>query len=99
MYIPDDDVGGRCGVGGMRVLTLEGKVPGRNEEGILQLYSMADTTTAVFSLKHNTIRCTGKMGRWIYVEVGTRGRGGPGLLWMYFGSKERAVWMKDVLYM
>jgi len=38
----------------------------------------------------------GKMGKFLYVEVGSRCSGGPGLVWIYFGSKERAMMMKDI---
>lgn len=99
VYISTEDVGGKCGLTGMRALTLQGKVEGSAEQGRLELYSLADEHSPVLSLLHSTIRCTGKMGKWLYIEVGTRCRGGPGLLWMYFGSKEKAVWMKEVFYM
>lgn len=99
VYIAADEVGEKCGIVGMRALTLQGKASGSTQQGRLQIYSLADKHNPVLSLTHSTIRCTGKMGRWLYIEVGTRGRGGPGLLWMYFGSKEKAAWMKEVFYM
>lgn len=82
----------------MRALALRGKVSGSGDQGKLEIYSLADDHSPVVSLKHSMIRCTGKMGKWLYIEVGTRCRGGPGLLWMYFGSKEKALWMKEVFY-
>jgi hypothetical protein len=99
VYISADDVGGRCGIAGTMALTLHGKPQGSNEQGRMQIYSFVDEHTPAFFLKHSVIRCTGKMGKWLYIEVGTRSRGGPGLLWMYFGSKEKAIMMKDIFYM
>ena len=93
-------MGKRCGLTGIRVLTLTGKGrPGFTDQAKMEIYDPEDDCNPLLSLKHNTIRCIGKMGKWLYVEVGTRGRGGPGLLWMHFGNKEKAASMKDILYM
>ncbi len=86
---------------GTRALSLHGRGQGAGldaEQGRLEIYSLADNHNPILSLKHDRIRCTGKMGKWLYVEVGTRCRGGPGLIWMFFGSKEKAVRMKEVFY-
>lgn len=96
VHISSEDVGGRCGITGMRALAL--KAGPTKGVATLELYSLVDNHTPVLSCLHSTIRCTGKMGRWLYMELGTRCKGGPGLLWMHFGSKEMAVSMKEVLY-
>lgn len=98
VYVAPEEMGAQCSIIGLRVLALRGKDSGSNMGG-LEVYSQADCNNPVLSCKHDSIRCTGKMGRYIYVELGSRCKGGPGLLWMYFGSKEKANQMKDVLYM
>lgn len=100
VYVAPEEVGGRCRLAGMQVLTLKGIEKGHTQQqGEMKIYSLSDDRHPLLSLKHSTIRCTGKMGRWLYIEMGSRCKGGPGLLWMHFGSKEKAVLMKEVFYL
>lgn len=96
-YVAPGEVGSRSGVTGPMVLALKGRV--FNTMGKMELYSPFDHTYPILSYKHDMVRCTGKMGKFLYVELGSRCKGGPGLLWMYFGSKERANTMKEVFYL
>lgn len=98
VYIAPEELGNQCNIAGLRILALQGKGAGVNMHGSLEIYSPADYQTPALSCKHNAIRCTGRMGNYLYVEVGTRCTGGPGILWMYFGSTHKANLMKDVFY-
>ena len=97
IYIPPDELGLRCGIQGPGVLTLQNQKPGLSMSK-LEIYSMANHQVPVLSCKHNEIRRTGKMGLFLYVEIGSRSKYGAGLLWMYFGSSnKKASSMRDLM--
>jgi len=94
VYVMNEEVGFRCHLEGPKILVLEKQ----NETNKLDVYSMEQTSTPVFSCMHSEIRRIGKMGIFLYVEVGRRCRAGPGLLWLFFGNNnETAMQMRDIL--
>ena len=89
-----EEVGFRCRLEGPKILVLENQ----NEMNQLEIYSEHEQLFPMFSCKHSEIRRIGKMGIFLYVEVGRRCRAGPGLLWLFFGSNnEKAIHMREIL--
>lgn len=100
VYISPEEMGSKYRATGLMVMTLKGRVSNSKlAMGKMELYGSMDHKNPVLSCKHDSIRCTGKMGKFVYVELGSRCKGGPGLMWMYFGSKERANAMKEIFYL
>ena len=100
MYISPEEVGSKCSMTGMMVLAMKGRsLRARRSMGKMELYDLLDPAAPMLSCSHDSVRCTGKMGKFVYVELGSRCKAGPGLLWMYFGSKERANMMKDIFFL
>lgn len=97
VYILPEEVGSRCSIIGAHVLALQGRVAG-NRQGKLDIYSHTDVSDPVISWDHDKIRRTGKLGQLIFIEIGRRCQGGPGLVWMYTGSNIKNVYeMRDAL--
>ncbi len=99
VFIGHEEVGLRLNITGLKVLALKGKTTSSSQLAKLEVYSLAAEQSPVLSCLHDRIRCSGKLGKWVYVELGSRCKGGPGLLWMFCGSQERANRIRDALYM
>ncbi len=92
-----EEVGSRCSILGSHILTLQSGVAG-SRHGKLKIYSPTDTSEPVIIWDHDKIRRTGKLGQLLFIEIGRRCHGGPGLLWMYTGNcNKKAYEMRDVL--
>lgn len=87
VYILPEEVGTRCTIIGMNVLTLRSGVPNRTV-GKLSIINPADPSNPLVSWERDKMRRTGKTGNLVFIEIGRRCQGGPGLVWMYAGSEE-----------
>lgn len=97
VYILPEEVGSRCSIIGSHILTLQGRVTG-TRHGKLEVYSPTDRSDPVVSWDHDKIRRTGKLGQLLFIEIGRRCQGGPGLMWMYTGSCSKTAYqMRDTL--
>lgn len=97
VYILPEEVGSRCSLIGSNVLALQGRIAG-GRPGKLEIYSLTDHTEPIVSWDHDKIRRTGKLGRLLFIEIGRRCRGGPGLVWLYTGTCDKRVHeMRNIL--
>ena len=87
VYILPEEVGSRCTIIGMNVLALQSGVPNKTV-GRLSIFSPADPSNPVLSWDRDKMRRTGKTGNLVFIEIGRRCQGGPGLVWMYAGVEE-----------
>ena len=71
----------------MNVLALQSGVPNKTV-GQLSIFSPTDPSNPVLSWDRDKMRRTGKTGNLVFIEIGRRCQGGPGLVWMYAGIEE-----------
>ena len=93
VYILPEEVGSRCSVIGLNVIALRSGV-----EETICIFNPLDSTTAALTWDRDKIRRTGKMGNLVFLEVGRRCKGGPGLLWMYSPFNEALI-LRENLHM
>ncbi|XP_019856449.1 PREDICTED: insulin receptor substrate 1-like isoform X2 [Amphimedon queenslandica] len=96
VYILPEEVGSRVHVLGLHILTLKSRVS-ETQPGQLSIISAADHTPIV-TWDRDKMRRTGCLGNMVFIEIGRRCRGGPGLVWMYVGPKETAA-LRETLHM
>lgn len=96
VYILPEEVGSRVHVLGTHILALKSRIS-ENQPGQLDIISPADPTPIV-TWDRDKMRRTGCLGNMVFVEIGRRCRGGPGLIWMYAGPKETAA-LRETLHM
>ncbi len=97
VYILPEEVGSRCSLIGSNILALQGRVAG-SRPGKLDIYSPTDDVEPIITWDHDKIRRTGKLGHLLFIEIGRRCKGGPGLVWMYIGNCDRKVYeLRDTL--
>jgi hypothetical protein len=87
VYIMPEEVGSRCQMIGRLILLLKGGVPNQSV-GKLEIISPTDAGNPIVSWDRDKMRRTGKTGNLVFIEIGRRCRGGPGLVWMYAGFEE-----------
>ena len=87
VYIMPEEVGSRCQMIGRLILLLKGNVPNQSV-GKLEIISPTDTGRPIVSWDRDKMRRTGKTGNLVFIEIGRRCQGGPGLVWMYAGFEE-----------
>ena len=80
----------QCHIIGINVIALKSDVKDI-PFGHLQIYNAADPSTPLISWDRDKIRRTGKTGNLVFIEIGRRCQGGPGLLWMYSCSVAQAL--------
>ena len=87
VYILPEEVGSRCSIIGINVVALKS---GKKDVSIgrLDIYNLGDPSTPVISWDRDKMRRTGKTGHLVFIEIGRRCEGGPGLVWMYTGFNE-----------
>ena len=71
----------------MNVVALKSGVP-RKSVGRLDIINPADPHHPIMSWDQDKMRKTGKTGNLVFIEIGRRCQGGPGLVWMYAGFDE-----------
>ena len=87
IYIMPEEVGLRCHSIGIHILLLKSSVHYKSV-GRLEIISPSNTGEPVVAWDRDKIRRTGKTGNLVFIEIGRRCQGGPGLVWMYAGFEE-----------
>lgn len=87
VYILPEEVGMRCHIIGINLIALRSGVQG-GSIGRLDIYNAADPTTPLISWERDKMRRTGKTGNLVFIEIGRRCQGGPGLVWMFTGFND-----------
>ena len=96
VYILPDDVGTTCQIIGLNVVVLKG---GRGNKPVrqLQICNPVDPQNPTVSWDRDKMRRTGKTGNLVFIEIGRRCKGGPGLVWMYSAYGEAQA-LKETLH-
>lgn len=97
VYILPEEVGQKCGIIGQHVLALRSGKPNISM-GQLDLISPTDYRTPVVTWDRDKMRRTGKTGLLVFIEIGRRCEGGPGLVWMYSGYQNDAQALRETLH-
>ena len=97
VYILPEDVGGKTGITGQHILALHSGVPNVSV-GELHIISPADHNRAVLKWDRDKLRRAGKTGSLVFIEIGRRCEGGPGLVWMCVGLQDDAVALRTTLH-
>ena len=97
VYILHEEVGDKCGIIGQHILALRSGVPNVSM-GRLDIISPADHNHAVVTWDRDKMRRTGKTGHLVFIEIGRRCEGGPGLVWMYVGYQNDAQALRETLH-
>ena len=87
VYILPEEVGSRCHIIGTMVLALRSGVPNK-QVGRLDIYNPIDPANPMVSWDQDKMRRTGKTSNLVFIEIGRRCEGGPGLVWMHAGNEE-----------
>ena len=87
VYIMPEEVGSRCNMLGVHILLLRGGILNQSV-GQLQIVSPSDSGKPIVAWDRDKMRRTGKTGNLVFIEIGRRCQGGPGLVWMYAGLEE-----------
>jgi hypothetical protein len=87
VYIMPEEVGSRCNMLGVHILLLRGGILNQSV-GQLQIVSPSDAGKPIVAWDRDKMRRTGKTGNLVFIEIGRRCQGGPGLVWMYAGFEE-----------
>lgn len=95
VYILPEEVGSRVHLLGINILSLKSGTEGH--PGQLEIISPVDPTPIV-TWDRDKMRRTGCLGNMVFIEIGRRCRGGPGLIWMYAGPEETAA-LRETLHM
>ena len=96
VYILPEEVGSKCSIIGANIIALKSGVPG-GSIGKLDIFSPVHTTKPLVSWDRDKMRRTGKTGQLVFIEIGRRCEGGPGLVWMYTGFK-KAQALRETLH-
>ena len=97
VHILPEEAGSRCSIIGSNVLTLHGRIEG-SRVGKLEIYNPTDNNEPLVTWDHDKIRRTGKLGRLLFIEIGRRCKGGPGLVWIYMGTSDKIAFeLRDTL--
>lgn len=95
IYILPEEVSLRLNIIGLHILVLRGGVPNQTV-GTLEIISPVDNNPVV-TWERDKLRRTGKTGNLVFVEIGRRCKGGPGLVWLYTGV-EQAQSLRETLH-
>lgn len=87
VYILPEEVGSKLGIIGVNVVALTSGVPNQSV-GRLDIVNPADPANPLVSWDQDKMRRTGKTSNLVFIEIGRRCKGGPGLVWMYAGPNE-----------
>ena len=87
VFIFPEEVGTRCTIAGVNVLTIQSGVPGRSV-GKLSIFNPADPSIPLVSWEVQNMKRHGKMQNMFFIEIGWQCEGGPGLVWMYAGWED-----------
>ena len=97
VYIFPEEVGSRINIVGPHILALRSSIF-NDSIGQLDIISPTDPFHPVVTWDRDKMRQTGKTGHLVFIEIGRRCEGGPGLVWMYMGYQSNAQALRDTLY-
>ena len=86
MYVLAEEVGSRIHALGVNIVALRSRVS-EKQPGRLDIISPVDSHSIV-SWDRDKMRRTGCLGNLVFIEIGRRCIGGPGLVWLYAGPRE-----------
>lgn len=81
VYVLAEEVGSRVQALGVHYVTLRSSLV-KGSPALLSIISPLDSEPIV-TWEANKMRRTGSLGNMVFVEIGRRCEGGPGLIWMY----------------
>ena len=81
VYILSEEVGSRVQALGLHIVTLQSTLSA-NKPARMTIISPLDDEPIV-TWEANKMRRTGSLGNLVFIEIGRRCDGGPGLIWMY----------------
>lgn len=81
VYILSEEVGSRIQALGVHIVCLQSALS-QQKPARMTIISPLDMEPIV-TWEANRMRRTGSLGNLIFIEVGRRCEGGPGLIWMY----------------
>lgn len=96
VYILPEEVGSRVNALGVHVVALRSRGTD-NQPGQLDIISLVDPSTPIVTWDRDKMRRTGCLGNMVFIEIGRRCHGGPGLVWMYAGPRETAA-LRETLH-
>ena len=85
MYVLPEEVGARTYIIGRNLLAIYDTSDKR--PGCIDIFNPIYSDT-IISWERDKIRRTGYIGNLVFIEIGRRCRGGPGLVWLYVRPKE-----------
>lgn len=97
VYILPEEVGSKKGMIGLHILVLRSGIPNYTM-GQLDILSPTDLSQPVVTWDRDKMRRTGKTGHLVFIEIGRRCEGGPGLVWMYTGYQNDAQALRETLH-
>ena len=97
VYILPEEVGSKRGILGLHILALRSGIPNVSM-GQLDIISPTDPSHPVVTWDRDKMRRTGKTGHLVFIEIGRRCEGGPGLVWMYTGYQNDALALRETLH-
>ena len=95
VYIPSEDVGNRVHTLGVNLIALRSR-KSDTQPGQLDIISPTDPTPIV-TWDRDKMRRTGCLGNMVFIEIGRRCKGGPGLVWMFAGPADLAA-LRETLH-
>ena len=81
VYVLAEEVGSRVQALGVHIVTLRSSL-NKQSPALMSIISPVDSEPIV-TWEANKMRRTGSLGNMVFIEVGRRCEGGPGLIWMY----------------
>ena len=97
VYIFPEEVGSKCDIKGLGIFALHSTIPNLSE-GQLDIFNPSGHVTPLITWGRDKIRRAGRLGLLIWIEIGSGGEGGPGLVWMYTGDKGDAAALSRTLH-
>ena len=95
VYILPEEVGARVHAIGVNVIALRSR-RSDSQPGQLDIISPTDPAPIV-TWDRDKMRRTGCLGNMVFIEIGRRCRGGPGLVWMFAGPTDVAA-LRETLH-
>lgn len=95
VYILSEEVGTRVHALGVNIIALRSR-KSDTQPGQLDIISPTNPTPIV-TWDRDKMRRTGCLGNMVFIEIGRRCKGGPGLVWMFTGPADSAA-LRETLH-
>lgn len=96
VYILPEEVGSKISIIGMQILTLKWPAKSDTQPGHLSIFSFANPHSPITTWDRDKIRRSGNFGNIVFLELGRRCRGGPGLVWLYVGTEKTETFRQTI---